>query len=269
MKTLTAHILTLLALLAAIPAGALAQHAGHGAAASSPSATAPTSSEVRPFDFRGFGSFRRISHTGDTSGQVKLADLPQGAGHWGMGALAGFAGEVLLYDGRLLVSRGEELQGRADAARPDDQAVLFAVGRVAEWRSVTLGEDMERGRFEAFVVAQAKALGLDTAQPFPFVVEGRYPALVWHVVTGAPSTPKHGQVAAGGHANKHSAMHVFDQPQAPGQLVGLYSGEALEGVVSHPGERFHVHFVDPSLAFSGHVDSYAVARGATLRLPVR
>jgi alpha-acetolactate decarboxylase len=52
-------------------------------------------------------------------------------------------------------------------------------------------------------------------------------------------------------------------------LVGLYSGEALEGVVSHPGERFHVHFVDPSLGFSGHVDGYAVARGATLKLPVR
>ena len=265
MKTWTAHFWTLFALLSAIPAGALAQHAGHGAAARAPTA----SSEIRPFDFRSFGSFRRISHTGDTSGQVKLADLPQTAGHWSMGALAGFTGEVLLHDGRLLVSRGEDPKGRAGAARPDDQAALFAFGRVAEWRLVALDEDMDRARFETFVVAQAKALGLDTAQPFPFVVEGRYPALVWHVVTGAAATPKHGQAAADGHANKHSAMHVFDQPQAPGQLVGLYSGEALEGVVSHPGERFHLHFVDPSLGFSGHVDNYAVARGATLKLPVR
>lgn len=255
----------LIALLLVTPAGALAQHAGHGAAASA----IRTPSAVRPFDFHSFGSFRRINHTGDTSGQVKLADLPQGAGNWGMGALAGMAGEVLLYDGRLLVSRGEHSDGRTGAARPDDQATLLAFGRVTEWRSVTLGEDMDRAGFEAFVVAQAKALGLDTTQPFPFVVEGGYPALVWHVVTGADATPKHQGSATSRHADKHAAMHVFDQTQARGQLVGIHSGELLEGVVSHPGERFHLHFVDPSLGFSGHVDGYAVARGAMLKLPVR
>lgn len=260
MKTPTMAICTLLALLAGISAGAIAQHAGHGAAG-------PTPTEARPFDFRSFGSFRRISHTGDASGQVKLADLPRSVGHWGMGALAGFAGEVLLVDGRLLVSRGDDSRGRTGAARPDEQAALFAYARVTEWRTLTLDENMDQARFEAFVVAQAKALGLNTAQPFPFLVEGRYPTLVWHVVTGdgKPAPGRHG----GGHAEKHAAMHVFDQPHAPGRLVGAYSGEDLEGVVSHPGERFHVHFVDPSFGFSGHVDGYAVARGAALKLPIR
>lgn len=266
MKTWTMKIWTLFGLLAALPAGALAQHTGHGTTA--PAAAVPAPSEARPFDFRSFGSFRRLSHTGDTSGQVKLADLPQRPGHWGMGALAGLSGEVLLVDGRLLVTRGDDPQGRAGATRPEDQAALFAYGHVAEWRTLTLDENMDRTRFEAFVVAQAKALGLDTAQPFPFLVEGRYPVLVWHVVTGTAATPAPGQ-HGGGHANKHSPMQVFDQPQAPGRLVGIYSGEALEGVVSHPGERFHLHFVDPSLGHSGHVDGYAVARGATLKLPLR
>ena len=94
MKTWTMKTWTLVGLLAAIPVGALAQHTGHGAAT-----PAPAPSEARPFDFHSFGSFRRLSHTGDTSGQVKLADLPQSPGHWGMGALAGLSGEVLLVDG--------------------------------------------------------------------------------------------------------------------------------------------------------------------------
>jgi alpha-acetolactate decarboxylase len=266
MKMPTARCWALLALLAAIPAGTLAQHTRHGDAG--PDSAVPAPSAARPFDFQSFGSFRRIDHTGDASGQVKLADLPQAPGLWGVGALAGMTGEVLLHDGRLLVSRGEHADGRTGAARADDQAALLAFARVGEWRSVSLGEDMDRAAFEAFVVAQAKALGLDTALPFPFLVEGRFPALVWHVVGGTAATPKpHG--SPGQHANRHSAMHVFDRPGASGQLVGIQSGDALEGVVSHPGERFHLHFVDPSLGFSGHVDAYAVARGATLRLPVR
>lgn len=64
-------------------------------------------------------------------------------------------------------------------------------------------------------------------------------------------------------------MKVFHDPGAKGQLVGIYSGAALEGVVSHPGERFHLHYADDPATVSGHVDAYAVAAGAALLLPVR
>lgn len=115
-------------------------------------------------------------------------------------------------------------------------------------------------------VVESRTATLDEKQPFPFVVEGHNPALNWHVVTAAAPAPgQHG----GADANRHTATHVFDQPQASGRLASIYSGEALEGVVSHPGERFHVHFVDLSPGFSRHVDAYAVARGATLKLPLR
>ncbi|MBA4266934.1 MAG: hypothetical protein C0453_17805 [Comamonadaceae bacterium] len=64
-------------------------------------------------------------------------------------------------------------------------------------------------------------------------------------------------------------MKVFHDPGAKGQLVGIYSGAALEGVVSHPGERFHLHYANDQATASGHVDAYAVAAGAVLMLPVR
>jgi alpha-acetolactate decarboxylase len=69
------------------------------------------------FDFSAFGSFKRMSHTGDTSGQVRLSDLPQTAGTWGVGALAGLTGEILLHDGRLLVSRGEDHRAASSNGR--------------------------------------------------------------------------------------------------------------------------------------------------------
>ena len=108
-----------------------------------------------------------------------------------------------------------------------------------------------------------------------FRVSGDYAHLIWHVVTGEKSTGggghgAHGSGAPGGHgghANQQSGMKVFRNPQASGQLVGVYSGANLEGVVSHPGERFHVHYIDKNMTVSGHVDQYSVRAGSTLWLP--
>ena len=47
------------------------------------------------------------------------------------------------------------------------------------------------------------------------------------------------------------------------------AGSKLEGVVSHPGERFHVHYIDDAKTVSGHVDQYNVRGGASPWLPAR
>ena len=47
----------------------------------------------------------------------------------------------------------------------------------------------------------------------------------------------------------------------------VYSGAKLKGIVSHPGERFHGHYIDKDMTVSGHVDQCRVRTGATLWLP--
>jgi alpha-acetolactate decarboxylase len=228
-----------------------------------------------PFDFIHHGNFKRMMHTGHTAGQVALATLPQPAGTWGVGATAGLGGEIVQIDGRLLVSPGSDAQGRVRPPQDGEQAVLFASGRVQAWQDVPVPRDMDAAAFQAFVQEQAKTLGIALDQPFVFRVDGRFPHLLWHVVTGEKG-PGGGQGGHGhhggqgaGHANKHSDMLLFRQPGASGQLVGVYSGAALEGAVSHPGERFHIHFADAGATVSGHVDRYSVAAGAVLKLPLR
>lgn len=214
-----------------------------------------------------FGDFMRINHSGDASGQVKLADLPATQGHWGLGALAGMEGEALLFDGRLLVTPGENAQGTASSPRPDDEAALFVWAQVRYWDEVAVPAAMEQAEFEAFLAKESRSRGMAADRPFLFLVQGRYPQLVWHVVNG-----KHGHGATSGsghgpHANRHAAMRVFDRPASGGWLVGVYSGARFEGVVSHPGERLHLHYVNEALSVSGHVDNFSVARGAVLKLP--
>lgn len=224
-----------------------------------------------PFNFIYFGNFQRMSHTGDTRAQVTLAAVPQTAGTWGVGAMAGLKGEILVHDGKVLVTRGSDPEGRAAPAAAGDEAVLFASATVKTWLNVPVPSDMDQAGLEAFVIEQAKARDIDVEQPFAFLVDGRFPRLRWHVVTGdkpSGAAGGHGGGHGGPHANPVSGLREFHAPDSTGCLVGIYSGKALAGVVSHAGERFHLHYVDSSATVSGHVDRYAVAAGAVLKLPV-
>lgn len=231
---------------------------------------------AQPMGFKHFGHFMHMMHTGETAGQIQLSKLETSTGVWGVGALADLKGEIIQVDGKLLVSLGSDAQGKVNPPKSNDSAVLWASAKVTQWVSAKVPSDMNQAQFEAFAKEQAKAQKLDLEQPFVFRVSGDYAHLIWHVVTGDKSTGSgghgpHGQVVqgghGGGHANQQSGMKVFRNPQANGQLVGIYSGAKLEGVVSHPEERFHVHYIDKELTVSGHVDQYTVRAGATLWLP--
>jgi alpha-acetolactate decarboxylase len=229
-----------------------------------------------PFAFHHVGNFKRMNHTGDTAGLAAVSDLPQAPGTWGVGATAGLKAEMIQIDGRLLVSPGSDDRGRVRPPEANEQAMLWASGRVAAWAEVPVPRDMDQPAFEAFVQEQARARGLSLDHAFPFRVTGAFTRLRWHVVTGdkpaggsAAGHGAHGAAPMGHAANAQAGMKVFHDPGARGQLVVVYSGAALEGVVSHPGERFHAHYVDDKLSASGHVDAYAVAQGAVLMLPLR
>jgi alpha-acetolactate decarboxylase len=85
----------------------------------------------------------------------------------------------------------------------------------------------------------------------------------WHVVTGK-AKPHHGGAK---HHQGHAGMRAFSGEKTTGKLVGFYSAKELEGVISHPGERFHVHYADKDLKRSGPLDNFGVAKGAILLLP--
>lgn len=228
-----------------------------------------------PFNFTHHGHFLHMMHTGETGGKMALADLPQQPGTWGVGATAGLKGEIIQIDGKVLVSQRADDKGRVKAPMAGEQAVLFASAQVRQWADVVSPADMDQAQFEAFVTQQAQQRGLSLEQSFVFRVEGRFTRMRWHVVTGETPSGAHGGHGSqtvgghGGHVNKQSGIKELHQPRASGQLMGVYSGVTLEGVVSHPSERFHVHCADAPVTVSGHVDTYSVAGGSILKLPVQ
>ncbi len=209
------------------------------------------------------GHFQRMLHSGDASGKVALDSIPPTEGLYGLGALAGLHGEVIVWDGRVLVTPGESVGGGTRTPGPGEQAALLITSQVDEWHATFVPQDMSRQEFEGFVVEQARAQGIDVEQPFPFLVLGVMTDYTWHVVTGQAN--RHG--AGSGHQLGHAQNRVFSGAEAQGKLFGMYSAAQLEGVITHPGERFHVHFTNNDLTISGHVDSYGIRRGTTLLLP--
>jgi alpha-acetolactate decarboxylase len=78
-----------------------------------------------------------------------------------------------------------------------------------------------------------------------------------------------GHHGSGMHDQGHAQAKTFREMGVSGTLLGFHTGAALEGTASHPGERFHVHYANPDMSVSGHVDEYRVPGGAMLMLPRR
>ena len=77
----------------------------------------------------------------------------------------------------------------------------------------------------------------------------------------------HGAMAM--HHKGHASNRIFSGAETKSKLVGFYSAEEFEGVISHQGERVHIHYADDNMKMSGHLDSFNIRKGATLLLPKR
>lgn len=215
------------------------------------------------------GNFPHMMHTGETAGIIGL-DTLEAPSAWGVGATAGLRGEVVIRDGTVLVSRGSDHETRVTPPEAGEEAVILAYGTVADWQEVALPHEMAPTDLTHFIEMQATNLGLETEGGFPIRLQGQFPQLVWHVVTG--EAPRHGGGQATGHGggqtNSPSGMNLYDEAGAKGEVVGVYTGAGLEGIASHPGERLHLHFVSAGGTRSGHVDEIVFPAGTTLFLPV-
>ena len=216
-----------------------------------------------PINLSVYGNFKRMIHAGDVSGKIDLTSIPCSAGTYAVGALANLQGEILVWDGHVLITPGESISGSTQPPGVNEQGALLVSAQVKEWEQTQVLHDMRQKEFEQFVIDSARSKCIDTRKPFPFIMMGEITDYTWHVVTGVAK--RHG--GATQHQQGHASNRTFSGAETKGKLLGFYSAEELEGVISHPGEHFHVHYADDNLKISGHLDTFGVRKGATLLLP--
>lgn len=237
--------------------------------------------ETAPFKLTHYGHFKKMMHKKITDGVVDLKQAISQPHLYGVGAPAHGTGEITVVDGKLWLDYGADGLGNAKhEPAKGEQAVLLVTAEVSKWRDVNVPKDMGATELHEFILSQAGSNGLDTKTPFPFMLEGRYFDLDWHVLNGLKTsggghngflmklwgTFKDFVGMGGGHKGvfKKSKEHQADNT---GKIVGFYSA-ASQGVYTHPGESWHLHLVIEKEGKAGHVDAISVRKGTVLKLPV-
>ena len=223
------------------------------------SGEAPWDGEVQRW-----GTLREVLRLGKTEARVDLSAAVRRAHAYGIGALAGVEGEVLVHDGAVWVSRVDAgaLRTRRLSQPGAEQATLLALAHVPAWTAITVERAVGTDELGAWVAAEARRVGLDPERPFPLLVEGELTGLAMHVLNGAcpfaeelpPDSPR------------APARRAADR--ARGLLVGFYSQEE-PGLLTHHGSLTHLHaLLEGAEPLMGHVDAVGLAPGAVVRLPV-
>jgi hypothetical protein len=256
MRPATAFILT--GFLIGSPVAAQPHNtSGHNAA--SPG----TGSEpMGAYQVRAYGAFRLFMQKQDYSPKVSLEDARTTGATDGVGAASGLRGEITLIDGRYVVSYGGGCKGECPSPHTE-AAGLLGTGQVKNWHSPILVPERLVGKaLEDFVTARAKAKGIDLERPFPVRLKGTLVDVQMHVIE-APNP------AFTGHGSKMrmAKQDEFTHAQIAGEIVGIYAPSTMHGIVTHPGERFHFHWIDVTRTRTAHLDAFGMEKGAELLLP--
>ena len=215
-----------------------------------------------PAGVRTWGTLREALRDGNTQARVDVSDIAS-ASLVGVGAVADLDGEISIIDGTCYVSRVRDGKIQTDRTNQVQATILFAAD-VREWKTVEITSAVAPADFEAFVTKCADDVGIDTTEPFPFIVEGELLAMKVHVLAG--ECPIRARIQ--GVPMKSPPVHREFQ-KVRGRLVGIHASGG-GGVITHHGSVTHVHAVlTGDEVMTGHCETVGIAAGAVLRLPVQ
>lgn len=227
-----------------------------------PSAPTHVADTLGAFRVRAYGAFRLFMQKQDYAPKIGLAEAQAKGATDGIGALSGLRGEISLVDGRYILSYGGGCKGSCPAAQAE-QSALLGTATVKAWHApVLLPETLIGKALEDFIIAAAKGRGIDTKTPFPLRMKGALVKVEMHVI----EAPNDGFT---GHGSKvHMAKQdEFKHERILGDVVGFYAPSTMHGVLTHPGELFHFHWIDESRTRTAHLDAFGMDKGAQLVLP--
>jgi alpha-acetolactate decarboxylase len=189
------------------------------------------------------GKLREVMH-GDIKAKIRLADLD--LNHlYGVGPITEMDGEITIIDGQVSLAR-VQADGtiRIDHA-PTCSAPFLVYSRVSRWSEVKIPSSLVSAQeLEQFVEESAKRLGLESEAPFPFLVQGTFKNISFHIVRrGEPG------------ANVHDNRANFSERDVTGRIVGFFSKHD-QGIFTHHDSFVHMHLEAESRHLSGHVESF-------------
>ncbi|HXY61472.1 MAG TPA: hypothetical protein VEJ22_00935 [Nitrospirota bacterium] len=217
------------------------------------------------------GAQRDVFATGRAARVVSLEDLAGRKNLYAMGPVEGLDGEITIFDSKPYITKVRDDDYIVD--KTFKHGAFFLVWtEQANWIDVPVPADVKGYiDLQRFVKAQAKAAGIDTTKPFPFLLSGTPVEIKWHINVDRTE---------GKTITKESffrSKQPFTIKNEPVDIIGFYA-EHYDGVfltkytpVIKEGtgieNAIHIHLVSRVSKAAGHIDDLILGEGMVLRLP--
>lgn len=211
------------------------------------------------------GSLKTVHH-GDTSAQLTLEKFEGSENIYAVGPVADLAGEITAFGGKFYVSKVEK--GRVQTTSEMKTGAAFLVwSEVAKWKQVPQRKFTAKSHSELGyeISKEAEKQGIDLTKPFPFLIEGTFESVEYHVLQPMTEEQKK-NFEPGPGAHKEAALNLKAKGK-PGKIIGFYSRNH-GGVFTHMGSNLHMHILMDD-GTSGHVDEIAVQGDLKVSFPAR
>ena len=207
------------------------------------------------------GALKNAMKKGDLTPKIELKELEGKENLYALGAVGYLKGEVQIFNGTSMttfVNKNNELEYDHSYNR---NASLLVYAQVKEWIEYKIPNNIiTRKQFEEYLEEKAEEHGLDTEEPFAFLIEGKIKSNSWHVINWDPNEKVHTHKK---HVESgiHSTMENRDVI-----MLGFFSMYAA-GIFTHHTTSMHIHFMTKDKKISGHSDNMTLGENMILKLP--
>ena len=209
-----------------------------------------------------YGALKNMMHKGDLSAKVTLDELKDMNHLYALGAVDNLKGEVLILDGVPSVSYVEGNDSSKIMMLDNSfekKACLLVTASVEQWESIIIPNTViTYENFEGFVKKAASESGVNTDEPFPFMIEGFIKSFDWHIIDWPEGDTEHSH-----DKHIHSGLYGTLENQAV-EMLGFYS-DKHHAIFTHHTTNMHVHVKSDKAI--GHADSFTLGENMILKLP--
>ncbi|MBK0403327.1 acetolactate decarboxylase [Adhaeribacter sp. BT258] len=189
------------------------------------------------------GAMRNVTENQDTTNHIYLDTINPHRRLYGLGPLQGMTGEILIIDGRPYASK-INAKGRNRVRQTfEARSPYFVYAHVKAWDPAELPEDsiLDNRKLGMYLEELAKERGIDVEKPFPFMLQGEFRKMKYHV-SYMPKKKK-----------KHMPPEFFTEENADVIIIGFFS-KHHQGVFTEPGSNVVMSFMTTSASHIGQID---------------
>lgn len=206
------------------------------------------------------GALKSIMHEGDISAKAHLSELKNDEHVYALGAVENLKGEILILDSKPFVTSVENNELSIDQSF-DKNACLLVYAHVAQWNNYDVPNTISSYEdFEEYVEQVAREKGINTEEPFPFLLEGSAKKFDWHVINWKDGDTEHSH-----EKHIHSGLNGT-LTDTDVEILGFYS-KHHHTIFTHHSTNMHLHVKTKDNKIAGHVDGLTLGEKMLLKLP--